>query len=102
MISICSRPRGSQRGTRAGRFGPGPTGDEGFDLDFLRRLVSTNIAKTTDTAVITSPISRIVVKFASSESRVCETMTVMLAATGLAMYHPELLLYCKFAVALRS
>jgi len=29
-------------------------------------------------------------------------MTVMLAAMGLAMCHPELLLNCQFAVALRS
>ena len=27
-------------------------------------------------------------------------MTVMLATRGLALYHPELLLYCQFAVAL--
>jgi hypothetical protein len=89
----------SQRGNRAVRFGAGLIGEGALDLDFLRRLVSTNITKTTDTAVIPSPISRIVVKFESSESRVCETMTVMLAAT---VYHPELLLYCQFAVALRA
>jgi hypothetical protein len=59
------------------------------------------MTKTTATAVTPSPISRIVVKFESSESRVCETTTVMLATMGLALYHPELLPYCQFAVATR-
>jgi hypothetical protein len=59
------------------------------------------MTKTIATAVTPSPISRIVVKFESSESRVCETTTVMLATMGLALYHPELLLYCQFAVATR-
>jgi hypothetical protein len=59
------------------------------------------MTKTTATAVTPSPISRIVVKFESSESRVCETTTVMLATMGLALYHPEPLPYCQFAVATR-
>jgi hypothetical protein len=73
-----------------------------LDFGFLLRLVNRNTTKTAITAATPSPISRIAAKLENSESMVCETTTVTFATMGLAVYVPELLLYCQAAVALMS
>jgi len=56
--------------------------------------------KTMTNPATPSSINSIIAKLENSESMVCETMTVTLATIGLAVYVPELLLYCQSAVAL--
>jgi hypothetical protein len=67
---------------------------------FFLRLITENMIKTTATPATLSPIRRVVAKLENSESSVCETMIVTLATMGLAVYVPELLLYCQVAVPL--
>jgi hypothetical protein len=50
------------------------------------------------TAATPRPMSNIVAKLEKRDPIVWETLTLMLVTTGVALTHPELLLYCQVAV----
>jgi hypothetical protein len=87
---------------RVFRFGGGTTGDWTLGFVFFRCLTTRNTAKTATTAATPSPMSKIVAKLENSELMVCDTRTVLVSITGLALNQPELLLNCQVPAAVMS